>query len=110
MVDLSTAAYAIGLALLLAFAGVLLYRLLERKDNKLEWVDLIASSGKLNAYKIGYWIGAGIGGWVVVKQTLSNSLDAGVFGVWLGFLAGISVANSYMSRRQKSHKVDDPDK
>lgn len=109
MISLSPSIFGLLLALLLGLAALLLYRLVQRQDNELDWTDLVATRGKLNAYKCGYWIGAFIGAWVVVKLTLTNHLDAGVFGAWLGFLAGVAVVSGMTGKDRPKHGVDDPD-
>lgn len=62
--------------------------------NTLDWTDLVATRGALNAYKIGYLVGVLLGAWVIVKQTYMQTLDAATFATYLAFLAGVSVANS----------------
>lgn len=116
-VDLFTAGLALG-ACALAF---LLYRLVNCTDS-LEWYDLVATNKKLNAYKIGYWIGAILGSWVIVKLTYLGNLGEGIFGLYLCFIGGVNVANSLTrtmaAGRGNSHfsyspardrSADDPD-
>jgi len=105
VIAVPTLAFAALLALLLVFAVVLLYRLVEQ-DNPLQWVDLVATHGVLNAYKIGYWIGSGIGAWVVVKQTLTNHLDPSVFAAWLAFIGGVTAFTSMAGRDRPTPGVD----
>lgn len=107
MISLSPSIFGLLLALLIALLIILLYRLVERDDNELNWIDLVSTRGVLNAYKCGYLMGAFVGAWVVVKSTLTNHLDAGVFGAWLGFLAGVTVFTGMAGKDRP--KVDDPD-
>jgi hypothetical protein len=109
MISLSPSVFWLLLVLLFTLAGILLYRLIQRDDNRLEWADLVATHGALNAYKIGYWIGAWLGAWVVVKQTMTNHLDPSVFAAWLTFLAGVAVFSGMAGKDRPKHGVDDPD-
>ena len=72
--------------------------LVRSKRNNLEWADLIATNGVMNAYKIGYWFGVGIGSWVIVKSTYMGDLDSVVFAAYLTFLGGVPVAATALSR------------
>jgi predicted CDP-diglyceride synthetase/phosphatidate cytidylyltransferase len=101
-----TLAFAL-LALLFGFIGVLFYRLVQRPDNELDWTELVASHGKLNHTKVGYWIGALGGLWVIVTLTLTNHFDATAFIGWLGFLGGVMVLSGMAGKDRP--KVDDPD-
>ena len=85
-----------GLAL--ALGAFLLYRLIASEHNELEWADLVATNGKLNAYKIGYWVGVFIGAWAVIKTTYMGDLDALVFAGYLTFLGGVPVGMSAIGR------------
>lgn len=85
--------------LLLVLGGLLLWRLVNKQGNTLEWEDLVSTNGMLNAYKIGYWIGVGIGGWVVVEQTHMGKLDTGVFVGYLAYLGGVPVTMSAIRNR-----------
>lgn len=105
---LNDGVFLIVLAAVLIALSFLLYRLVSCPTNQLEWTDLIATNGFLNAYKIGYWIGVGLGAWVIVKQTYMSNLDAGIFIGYLGFLAGVTVGNAAVRARAKS-RVDNPD-
>lgn len=100
------------LGITLLILGYLLYRLIECK-NDLEWADLIATRGKLNSYKVGFWIGAMVGSWVIIKQTYMGQLDGAVFGIYMGFLTGAPVAMAAIGRtsapQPQSRKVDNPD-
>lgn len=90
----------------------LLYRLIACPTNELEWTDLVSTRGRLNSYKLGWWVGVFIGAWVVIKQTYMGSLDTGIFLSYLGFLGGVGVANSAIGAKGKtdqSRKVDNPD-
>lgn len=95
--------FLLAMALLLVW---LLHKLIQCR-NELEWADLIATRGKLNSYKVGFWIGAVVGTWVVIKQTYMGDLDGAVFGIYMGFLTGAPVAMAAIgTRRDRPRRVD----
>jgi hypothetical protein len=111
MIELSNISFLIILGLLAVLAGVLFYKLMAR-PNELIWEDLVATNGRLNAYKCGYLVGLVISSWAVIKTTYMGDLDAGVFGVYLAFLGGVPVAAGAIGSRKDSRRrdVDDPDR
>lgn len=86
--------FSVGLAVTACCLAYLLYRLITCTDS-LEWADLVATNGKFNAYKLGYWIGSIIGGWVVVKASIIGNLSGEIFAGYLAFLGGVNVLNSF---------------
>lgn len=72
---------------------LLLSLLVNRSDNELHWEDLVATNGALNAYKIGYWIGVALGGWILIQ---AKTDIASILGVYLAFLGGVPVASGVM--------------
>ena len=86
------------IAVSLMFGAVFLWALVRSEHNTLEWSDLIATNGVMNAYKIGYWFGVGIGSWVIVKSTYMGDLDSVVFAAYLTFLGGVPVAATAFGR------------
>lgn len=105
---LNDGVFLLILLVVLIVSGYLLHRLVACTANRLEWQDLIATRGSLNSYKLGYWVGVFLGAWVIVKQTYMGSLDAGIFGVYMGFIAGANVAMAAVGSKG-SRKVDNPD-
>ena len=104
-------AFLTAFGLLLMLGAFLLWRLV-RSTETLQWTDLVATNGILNAYKIGYWIGTGIGSWAVIKTTYMGDLDAGVFAGYLAYLGGVPVGMSAIRGRNRDARrrdVDDPD-
>lgn len=97
----------LGVVLLL---GWLLYRLISCKTNELEWSDLVATRGKLNSYKLSFWVGVVVGTWVVIKQVYMAQLDATIFGIYMGFLTGAPVAMAAIGSRNSAapRPVDKP--
>ena len=85
---------AVAVVMGVSFLGMLV----RSKRNNLEWADLIATNGVMNAYKIGYWFGVGIGSWVIVKSTYMGDLDSVVFAAYLTFLGGVPVAATAFGR------------
>lgn len=96
----------------LFIAAFLLWRLVQCK-NMLSWEDLVSTNDVLNAYKIGYWIGVGVGSWAVIKTTYMGQLDGAVFAGYLAFCGGVPVGMSAISSRTVQPKyrarVDDDD-
>lgn len=108
---LNDGVFLIILLVVVVALGWLLHRLI-KCTNALEWADLIATRGKLNSYKVGFWIGAIVGSWVVIKQTYMGQLDGAVFGIYMGFLTGAPVAMAAIGSRgtaTQTRKVDNPD-
>lgn len=108
---LNDGTFLIILALVVAALSYLLHKLI-KCTHELEWADLIATRGKLNSYKVGFWIGAIVGSWVVIKQTYMGQLDGAVFGIYMGFLTGAPVAMAAIGSRgtaTQPRKVDAPD-
>jgi hypothetical protein len=89
------------LAVILLLLGYLLYRLISCK-NDLEWADLVATRGRLNSYKIGFWVGVVVGSWVVIKQVYMGQLDASIFGIYMMFLTGAPVAMAAIGTRSSA--------
>jgi hypothetical protein len=106
---LNDGVFVAALFIVLLLLGWLLYRLIECK-NGLEWTDLIATRGKLNSYKIAFWIGAVVGSWVVIKQTYMGTLDAAIFGLYMGFLTGAPVAMAAVGTKGAVRPRDDAPK
>lgn len=98
-------ALLIAFGLLLAFA---LHKLIACPTNRLEWTDLVATNGYLNAYKLGYWVGVIGSTWIIIHQEYAGTLEGGTMGIWLAFLGGVPVASSAIRSTQKP-KVDNPD-
>lgn len=96
------------LAILAAIVLLLIYLLhrLISCRNTLDWADLIATRGSVNAYKCGYLVGVLLGAWVVVKQTYLQTLDAATFATYLAFLAGVSVASSAVGSRSATKPTE----
>lgn len=111
---LDDGAFLLILLALVIVLGWMLYRLIACNTNELEWSDLVATRGKLNSYKIGFWIGAIVGTWVVIQQTYKGGPDIGIFGIYMAFLTGAPVAMAAIGRtgaapQSQSRKVDNPD-
>jgi hypothetical protein len=106
---LNDGVFVAGLGIALLVLAYLLYRLISCR-NDLEWTDLVATRGRLNSYKIGFWIGAVVGSWVVIKQTYMGQLDAAVFGLYMGFLVGAPVAMAAVGTRGSTKPRDDATK
>lgn len=89
----------------------LLHRLINCPTNRLEWSDLVATNGYLNAYKISFLICFGVGTWVVIKMTYLQTLDATILGMYFALGAGAPIGMAAIGAKAKdvSRKVDNPD-
>ena len=101
-------------AVALVIFGFLLYRLIACPTNQLKWEDLIATHGNLNAFKLGYWVGVGVGGWIVFREaTVLGRVDPTVFGEYLAFLGGVQVLQAAQRGNipdAPKRGIDDPDR
>lgn len=91
--------FVIIFLLLVLLGSILLAKLVASRGNKLEWQDLIATNSVLNAYKIGYWVGVVVGGWVTVKTSAQGHDIAAIMGVYLAYLGGVPVASGAIGAR-----------
>lgn len=80
----------------------LLHRLINCPTNRLEWTDLVATNGYLNAYKISFLICLGVSTWVIIKLTYMGTLDTATLGVYLAFGAGTPVGMAAISAKGKA--------
>jgi biotin transporter BioY len=92
-----------GFLILFLFAamlcGWLLHKIVNRETNNLQWEDLVATHGILNAYKIGYWVGVILGGFINVWIVyVAAKPDSGYFMAYLAFLGGVPVVSGAIGR------------
>jgi hypothetical protein len=115
--NLSDEAFLVLLVLVLLLGWIILNRLIRNPTNKLEWDDLVATNGRLNAYKCAFLIGVGFGAvinvWVV--YTMKHP-DSSYFTSYLMFLAGGAIGTgavrAFRPRDPDTARrdVDDPDR
>lgn len=100
----------LGIVVLL-FAWML-HKLINCPTNRLEWTDLVATNGYLNAYKIAFLICLGVGTWVIIKQTYMGTLETGTLGLYFAFGAGAPVSMAAISAKanaaQSKPRADKP--
>lgn len=91
-----------NLAILVALFGVLylFYRI--QKTEKLDFADMITKNGRaVSLTKVLQLIGGVTATWVVIKFTLVNQLNEGIFGLYLAYVAGVEGYSKFVAAKYK---------
>jgi hypothetical protein len=89
-----------SIAIVFAFLGVLFLFYRIQKSDKLDFADMITHDGtSISLSKILQLLGGITATWVIIKLTAAGALTEGLFGIYLGYVAGVEGYSKFVAAK-----------
>jgi hypothetical protein len=88
------------IAIVLAFLGILFLFYRIQKSDKLDFADMITEDGtSVSLTKILQLLGGVTATWIIIKLTSAGALTEGLFGIYLGYVAGVEGYSKFVAAK-----------
>jgi hypothetical protein len=89
-----------SIAIVFAFLGILFLFYRIQKSDKLDFADMITKDGNSVALtKVLQLLGGVTATWVIIKLTSAGALTEGLFGIYLGYVAGVEGYSKFVTAK-----------
>ena len=114
MIQIPEIAFGFIMFLLLMLAAMMLHKIIKRKDNQLDWSQLVTVEvngvRELSITKVGMCLGMIVSTWAVMlfslklAEKLTETTYVVLFGLWLTFIAGVEAYSKWMRNKTQEGK------